>query len=30
MSVLYSTLVAPIIIGNVLTTYTHWLDNRKR
>ncbi|HCX0882805.1 type I toxin-antitoxin system Fst family toxin [Staphylococcus saprophyticus] len=30
LTIIYSTLIAPIFIGIVLTTYKHWLNNRKR
>ncbi|EHJ07450.1 type I toxin-antitoxin system Fst family toxin [Staphylococcus simiae] len=30
LTIIYSTLIAPIVIVIVLTTYKHWLNNRKR
>ncbi|WP_375059848.1 type I toxin-antitoxin system Fst family toxin [Staphylococcus pseudintermedius] len=30
LTTIYSTLIASIVIGIVLTTYKHWLNNRKR
>ncbi|HCV0717051.1 TPA: type I toxin-antitoxin system Fst family toxin [Staphylococcus aureus] len=30
LTIIYSTLIAPIVIGIVLTTYKYWLNNRKR
>ncbi|WP_106904261.1 type I toxin-antitoxin system Fst family toxin [Staphylococcus muscae] len=30
ISIVYCTLLAPIIVGIVLATYKHWLSNRKR
>ncbi|HBC4536635.1 TPA: type I toxin-antitoxin system Fst family toxin [Staphylococcus aureus] len=30
LTIIYSTLIAPIVIGIVLTTYKHWLNKRKR
>ncbi|HCZ9787826.1 TPA: type I toxin-antitoxin system Fst family toxin [Staphylococcus aureus] len=30
LTIIYSTLIAPIVTGIVLTTYKHWLNNRKR
>ncbi|WP_447550398.1 type I toxin-antitoxin system Fst family toxin [Staphylococcus epidermidis] len=30
LTIIYSTLIARIVIGIVLTTYKHWLNKRKR
>ncbi len=29
-AIIFSTLIAPILVGVTLTTYKYWLDNRKR
>ncbi|HFD7614738.1 MULTISPECIES: type I toxin-antitoxin system Fst family toxin [Staphylococcus] len=30
VTIVFSTLIAPILVGVILTTYKNWLDNRKR
>ncbi|WP_239257269.1 type I toxin-antitoxin system Fst family toxin [Listeria ilorinensis] len=27
---LFSSLIAPIVVGIILATYKHWLDNRRK
>ncbi|WP_149023011.1 type I toxin-antitoxin system Fst family toxin [Listeria floridensis] len=28
MIILYSSLIAPILVGTILVTYKYWLENR--
>ncbi|AWQ35725.1 type I toxin-antitoxin system Fst family toxin [Staphylococcus aureus] len=30
LTIVFSTLIAPVLVGVILTTYKHWLESRKR
>ncbi|CAC6893399.1 TPA: type I toxin-antitoxin system Fst family toxin [Staphylococcus aureus] len=30
LTIVFSTLIAPVLVGVILTTYKYWLENRKR
>ncbi|EGQ1387220.1 TPA: type I toxin-antitoxin system Fst family toxin [Staphylococcus aureus] len=30
LTIVFSTLIAPILVGVILTTYKYWLESRKR